>query len=77
MYKKTLRLLVSHLSDLIFTENNIENKEFYRDLDTLEKIISESFYNENKRIIVFAISHELINDKATLDAFSSEESQLN
>ena len=32
MYKKTLRLLISHLNDLLFPEQNVENWNFYDEM---------------------------------------------
>lgn len=54
MYKKSLRLLISHINDLIFPLKNIENKEFYKDLEALNSVISKQLPNTDKRIIVFA-----------------------
>lgn len=53
IYKKTLRLLFSHLNDLLFPEKNKKEWNFNKDLMELEKIISKNFSEENKRIIVF------------------------
>ena len=53
MYKKTLRLLVSHINDLIFPKRNEEEWKFYEDLEPLEKIINQNFSNEKKNIIIF------------------------
>lgn len=56
IYKKTLRLLISHLNDLLFPEQNVENYNFNEHLSILEKIILENFSKENKRIILFTTS---------------------
>ena len=53
IYKKTLRLLVSHINDLVFPEKNLKKIEFDKHIDQLDKIISENFSGENKRVIVF------------------------
>ena len=53
IYKKTLRLLFSHINDLIFPEKNLKIIEFNKHLNQLNKIISENLSGENKRIIVF------------------------
>ncbi len=53
MYKKTLRLLISHINDIVFPKANEEEWKFYEDLDPLEKIINNNFLNENKNIIIF------------------------
>ncbi len=53
LYKKSLRLLFSHLSDLFFPEKNIDEKEFSKDISQLKKIISKNFLGENKKILVF------------------------
>ena len=48
-YKKSLRLLFSHINDLIFPQKNIEEWEFYKDLDQLQKVIAKNFSGEKKR----------------------------
>ena len=53
LFKKTLRLSVSHLSDLLFPESNKEIIYFNKHLELLQKIISKNFINEDKKIIVF------------------------
>lgn len=53
IYKKTLRLLFSHLNDLIFPKMNEEEWKFFEDIEPLERIINDNFSNENKKIIVF------------------------
>tara|TARA_B100001057_G_scaffold120354_1_gene118977 strand:- start:1491 stop:2489 length:999 start_codon:yes stop_codon:yes gene_type:complete len=58
MYKKSLRLLISHLNDLIFPTRNIDEKKFYKDLDALNKVILKNFSNKDKRIIVFALREQ-------------------
>ena len=66
MYKKSLRLLISHLNDLIFPSKNIEEKDFFKDLDALNDVISKQLSNTDKRIIVFAARepwHKYIYDK--------------
>jgi hypothetical protein len=52
-YKKTLRLLFSHLNDLLFPEKNKIEWDFRKDLKELERIISKNFSGEDKKIIVF------------------------
>ncbi len=57
IYKKTLRLLFSHLNDILFPNKNLEIKSIDRDLDILQKIILQNFSYENKKIIVFVTSN--------------------
>ena len=51
--KKTLRLLFSHINDLIYPEKNIKEVKFNKHIETLQQIISDSFSGEDKKIIVF------------------------
>ena len=53
IYKKTLRLLFSHINDLIYPEKNIKKVKFNKHIETLQQIISDSFSGEDKKIIVF------------------------
>ena len=53
IYKKTLRLLVSHINDLIFPEKNVKEIEFDKHINQLKKIIVDNFSKEDKNIIVF------------------------
>ena len=53
LYKKTLRLLFSHINDIIFPSLNIKEWEIDKELNQLQKIISTNFSNEEKKILVF------------------------
>ena len=53
LYKKTLRLLFSHINDIIFPSLNTKEWEIDKELDQLQKIISTNFSNEEKKILVF------------------------
>tara|TARA_Y100001958_G_C21170987_1_gene502778 strand:- start:131 stop:1120 length:990 start_codon:yes stop_codon:yes gene_type:complete len=52
-YKKSLRLLFSHLNDILFPEKNIEEKQFSKDLIQLKKLIKKNFSGEDKKILIF------------------------
>ena len=53
IFKKTLRLSISHLNDLLFPEANKEVVNFNKHIDLIQNIISKNFTNENKKILVF------------------------
>ena len=53
-YKKSLRLLFTHLKDLFFPRKEIHNIDEH--LDILEKLLIENLGQENKRIYVFIIN---------------------
>ncbi len=53
LYKKTLRLLFSHINDIIFPSLNTKEWKIDKELAQLQKIISNNFSNEEKRILVF------------------------
>ena len=55
-YKKSLRLLFTHLNDLFFENDRKEKHNLTEHLDNLEKIINQNFKCENKRVIVFLIN---------------------
>ena len=54
-YKKSLRLLFSHLNDLLFEESRMEEYNLTEHLNNLEKIINQSLKDDAKRVIVFLI----------------------
>lgn len=53
LYKKTLRLLFSHIKDIIFPSFNIKEWKIDKDLNLLQKIISSNFSKEEKKILIF------------------------
>ena len=55
-YKKSLRLLFTHLNDLFFENDRKEKHNLTEHLDNLEKIINQNLKDENKRVIVFLIN---------------------
>ena len=55
-YKKSLRLLFTHLNDLLFENDRKEKHNLTEHLDNLEKIINQNLKGENKRVIVFLIN---------------------
>ena len=52
-YKKSFRLLFSHINDIIFKKKEIHNLNTH--LEYLEKIINQNLKNNDKRIIVFLV----------------------
>ena len=65
-YKKSLRLLFSHLNDLFFENDRKEKHNLTEHLDNLEKVINQNLKGEGKRVIVFLINEpyqKLIYDK--------------
>ena len=56
-YKKSLRLLFSHLNDLLFENDRKEKHNLAEHLDNLEKVINQNLKGEGKRVIVFLINH--------------------
>ena len=55
-YKKSLRLLFSHLNDLFFENDRKEKHNLTEHLDNLEKVINQNLKGEGKRVIVFLIN---------------------
>ena len=55
-YKKSLRLLFSHLNDLLFENDRKEKHNLTEHLDNLEKVINQNLKGEGKRVIVFLIN---------------------
>ena len=55
-YKKSLRLLFSHLNDLFFENDRKEKYNLTEHLDNLEKVINLNLKGEGKRVIVFLIN---------------------
>ena len=55
-YKKSLRLLFTHINDLFFENDRKEKHNLTEHLDNLEKIINQNLKDEDKRIIVFLIN---------------------
>ena len=72
-YKKSLRLLFTHLNDLFFENDRKEKHNLTEHLDNLEKIINQNLKDENKRVIVFLINEPykklIYNDKKTFTDF--------
>ena len=65
-YKKSLRLLFSHLKDLYFENDRKEKHNLTEHLNNLEKIINKNLKDEGKRVIVFLINppyQEIIYEK--------------
>ena len=65
-YKKSLRLLFSHLNDLFFENDRKEKHNLTEHLNNLEKIINKNLKDEGKRVIVFLINppyQEIIYEK--------------
>lgn len=52
-YKKSFRLLFSHINDIIFKKKEIHNLNTH--LEYLEKIINQNLKDQDKRIIVFLV----------------------
>ena len=55
-YKKSLRLLFSHLNDLFFESDRKEKHNLTEHLDNLEKVINQNLKGEGKRVFVFLIN---------------------
>jgi len=55
-YKKSLRLLFTHLNDLFFENDRKEKHNLTEHLDNLEKVINQNLKGEGKRVIVFLIN---------------------
>ena len=55
-YKKSLRLLFSHLNDLFFENDRKEKHNLTEHLNNLEKVINKNLKDEGKRVIVFLIN---------------------
>jgi hypothetical protein len=55
-YKKSLRLLFSHLNDLFFEKDIKEEYNLTVHLNNLEKIINQNLKDDDKRVIVFLIN---------------------
>ena len=72
-YKKSLRLLFTHINDLFFENDRKEKHNLTEHLDNLEKIINQNLKDENKRVIIFLINEPykklIYNDKKTFNDF--------
>ncbi len=55
-YKKSLRLLFTHLNDLFFENDRKEKHNLTEHLDNLEKVINQNLKGEGKRVFVFLIN---------------------
>ncbi len=67
-YKKSLRLLFTHLNDIIFKEKNMEKYNLAEHLNNLDDIINKNINDHKKDVIVFLIKepHQILiydNDK--------------
>lgn len=52
-YKKSFRLLFSHINDIVFKKKEIHNLNTH--LEYLEKVINQNLKDKDKRIIVFLV----------------------
>ena len=65
-YKKSLRLLFSHLNDVFFQEKRKQKHNLNDHIYHLEKIINQNFKLEEKKIIIFLVNpphQEIIYEK--------------
>lgn len=67
-YKKSLRLLFTHLNDIIFKEKNMEKYNLTEHLNKLDDIINKNINDPKKEVIIFLIKepHQILlyhNDK--------------
>ena len=67
-YKKSLRLLFTHLNDIIFKEKNMEKYNLTEHLNKLDDIIYKNINDPKKEVIIFLIKepHQILlyhNDK--------------
>ena len=61
-YKKSLRLLFSHLNDIIFKEKNMEKYYLAEHLNILDDIINKNINDHKKDVIIFLIKepHQIL-----------------